>query len=191
MAPAIYSTERKTFLKNVKKNLSYHLLCNSVSPFSSWSFLRCVRQGRLWQIFPVGFDKYFWADLTNPWGGTLWWDKCGYCRSAGPVTANLTFGQSHSCLSDLNWSDENDIQAFLSDLKRYIIRLVDSHRVQANEKEGKNYFCKSHLCALFWWDKTQTNPSQPNRNANVFTNVGKSGQRLMLGVVMVVDQLDN
>ena len=176
----------------MSKNLSYHPLCNSVSPFFIL-VLSSLRQtgpaltnisSRFWQILLGWFDKSVGRDIMvgQVWRLPLSWPGHGqFDFRTIPlllIWSKLIWWKWHS--SFLIWFEEV-----------HIIRLVDSHRVQANEKEGKNYFCKSHLCALFWWDKTQTNPSQPNRNANVFTNVGKSGQRLMLGVVMVVDQLDN
>ena len=91
------------------KKMSVHSLCNSVGPFSHQSFLRCVRQGWFWEIFPVGFDKYSGADLTNPWGGTL----CG-----GEVwRLPLSWSRSRPI-----WLLDNP--AFLSDHKMIVMRMT-------------------------------------------------------------------
>ena len=103
----IYSKYQKAFLKKLSKNCPFTLCVTKLAPFHISPFFVASGRAGFWQIFPVDFDKYSGADLTNPWGGTL----CG-----GEVwRLPLSWSRSRPI-----WLLDNP--AFLSDHKMIVMR---------------------------------------------------------------------
>ena len=170
-------------------------------------FTLCVTQLVPFHLSPffvasdtAGFDKYFQSVLTNT-SGLIW-----QIRGAGHYGGTSVEIAAQLVRSRPIWLLDNPTPAYLikTDLMKMTFKLsyliwrgipwgwliAISFR-EIKKKERKKLFLQvTSVCSVLVRWNTNESITTKHKHKCIYQR-RKSGQRLMLGVVMVVDQLDN